>query len=355
MRARVILAPILAAVALTASVGGAHASRLKDIGHFDGVRANFLSGFGVVVGLPGTGDSQRSAFTPQALESMLSRTSVRVDRSLLTLRNAAAVMVTAELPPFAQPGASIDVTVSSVGDARSLSGGTLLLTALSPGGGNKVFAFAQGPLKVGSSAHPGGASRSSGRDATNVGRIIGGARVELAVPIQLGEDGLLMFRINRPDFGTATNIAEAVNTAASTFGGGADTAQVIDAGTVSIQMPDAYTAGVASFIGEIERLPVVPDQIAKVVVNKQTGAVVMGSAVRLSEAAIAYEGLTLEIFNPEANAGPPKDTLKLVPEASTLADVVTGLNALGLTASELVDVLEAMAAAGAIQGRLEVQ
>lgn len=414
------LALVLALPFVAALAGDARAVRVKDIGTFDGVRPNQLIGYGLVVGLDGTGDSERASFTPQTLETLLSRVGIRVDAARLTLRNVAAVMVTASLPAFAKPGATIDVTVSSIGDARSLAGGTLIMTPLN-GVDGLVYAVSQGPLKVGSEALPSVSQRqSSSRRKLNVGRIPDGGLIERAVPVVLGADGVLRFSLSHPDFQTAMSVADAVNALTPSISGPASpapgttapasvtgpgggggtpvaerTAKVVDSGSIEIAVPEVYEEDVAAFIARLEVLDVRPDSVARVVVNGRTGAVVLGGNVRLSRAAIAYEGLTLEVngqpngpddgTEPGAAAGgpggaappggaaglaasvtatgPPAATatrdiipsgLHVVDESTTLADLVAGLNALGLTAQELIDILEALSAAGALHAELEV-
>ena len=384
-RALALALPLLALLAAPS----ASAVRLKDLGYFEGVRPNQLIGYGLVVGLDGTGDSDRSTFTPQSLESLLSRLGIRVDAAQLTLRNVAAVMVTTSLPAFAKPGASLDVTVSSIGDARSLAGGTLLMTPLQ-GGDGQVYAVAQGALKVGTEASSAGYRSGGGKRKLNVGRVPEGALVEREVKVTLGAGGAVRFLVGRPDFQTASNVAEVVNglTATLAAAGGAPVAagpdaekaaRVVDSGTVAITVPEAYEEDIAAFIARLELLEVRPDTAARVVVNGRTGAVVLGGNVRLSKAAIAYEGLTVEITSSPAPDAPPAagapaapgapgaaaaappvsrdilpSGLQIVDEATTLAELVAGLNALGLTAQELIDILEALAAAGALHAELEV-
>jgi len=403
----------LVTLATLSASSDASAVRIKDIGYFEGVRPNQLIGYGLVVGLDGTGDSERAAFTPQTLETLLSRVGIRVDSAQLTLRNVAAVMVTASLPAFAKPGATIDVTVSSIGDARSLAGGTLLMTPLN-GADGQVYAVSQGTLKVGSAAIPSFSARqSASRRKLNVGRVPDGGLVERAVPVTLGEDGVLRLLLSRPDFQTAMSVADAVNGLTATMtsaapgggaapgapasvtgpggaGGGAEAAaRVVDSSTIEITVPEVFGEDIAGFIARVEILEVRPDAVARVVVNGRTGAVVLGGSVRLSRAAIAYEGLTLELAGqplaPEpaepaaGGAGPgappapgapaavtatapePAVTREIVPsglhivdESTTLAELVAGLNALGVTANELIDILEALSAAGALHAELEV-
>lgn len=407
---RLALPFTLAALALLVAAP-ADAVRVKDVGAFEGVRANQLIGYGLVVGLDGTGDTDRASFTAQSVEAMLSRMGIRVDSTQLTLRNVAAVMVTASLPAFSKPGASIDVTVSSIGDARSLAGGTLLMTPLN-GADGQTYAVSQGPLKVGSDADRDPRQRSLARRRLNVGRVPSGGLVEREVPITLGADGVLRFQLSRPDFQTALSVVEAVNgqsvELASRDGGAAATppaggapaavttapappaigaepmARVIDSGGVEITVPEAFEEDVAAFIARVEVLEVRADSVARVIVNGRTGAVVLGGNVRLSRAAVAYDALTVEVEGPPpappegaADAPPPPaggapaavttaptvsfnsrqvipSGLQIVDEAATLADLVAGLNALGLSARELIDILEALSAAGALHARLEV-
>lgn len=390
-------------LALILALGAdATAARLKDLGYVDGVRPNQLIGYGLVVGLDGTGDSERAAFTPQSLEAMLSRLGVRIEKKQLLLRNIAAVMVTAELPAFAKPGVPIDVTVSSIGDARSLGGGTLLMTPLL-GADGETYGTAQGPLKVGTEAeqHTG---RRYRRPKLNVGRVPGGGSVEREVQVQLGNDGVVRFMLIRPDFQTAQNVADALNglqpglvadtggAAAPTSlpasvtgptgppgGGGAGTepmARVVDSGTIEITVPEAWEERIPAFVARLEGTEVRADGVARVVVNGRTGTVVLGGQVRLSEAAIAYEGMTIEITPPTrraaagaaaaaagtaaapAPAPEPEEKpagLQILTPGATLAEVVAGLNALGVSAQELVDILEALDAAGALHAKLEIQ
>lgn len=395
--------------------------RLKDLGYFDGVRPNQLIGYGLVVGLDGTGDTERTTFTPQSLEAMLSRLGVRVDRQQLVLRNVAAVTVTAELPAFSRPGARLDVQVSSIGDARSLNNGTLLMTPLI-GADNQTYAVAQGRLLVGSEANRDDVFRSF-RFRVNVGRIPGGGLVEREVPVVLADGERLTYLLRRPDFKTASNIAVAINAlqpgqtpppppapAPRPRRGEppppppppppqlAPIAFVRDAGVIDIKLPGTWKERVAEAIAHIEGLEVQTDDIARVVVSASTGTVVMGGEVRLSQVAIAWRGVSLRIGDgifgdPTRGAGapsaggaagapadqpvaggppgavattpplaapsraepvPPADALTLVEGGTTLADVVRGLNTLGVSGRELIDILETLAASGGLHARLEI-
>lgn len=372
-----LVAPLLL-LALLPLAPPAQAARLKDLGRFDGARKNQLIGYGLVVGLDGTGDSERASFTPQALEAMLSRLGVRVDKRQLSLRNVAAVTVTADLPAFARPGTQIDVTIGSIGDARSLVGGTLLMTPL-VGANGQTYAVAQGPISVGSESERKDIGRFY-RGGLNAGRITRGALVEREVPVTLGDKGVLEFTLQRPDFRTAATIADTLNRVlpglmpdlaaaatppATVAAGGATTpvtppagppiiARPVDAGTVVLTIPPGWMDRVANFISIVEGVEVTPDAVARVVVSGSTGAVVLGGDVRLSQIAIAYEGYSIEIRDPQEAERRPTDTLKLVNEGTTLAEVVRGLNALGVTPRQLIDILESLSRAGALHAELEV-
>lgn len=369
----VSVATVLAAPAVNASV------RVKELGHFDGVRKNQLIGYGLVVGLDGTGDSEQAGFSPQSLEAMLSRLGVRVDKQRLLLRNVAAVTVTAELPPFSRPGVTIDVMVSSIGNARSLVGGTLLMTPLK-GANGETYAVAQGPVQVGSAGDAEDWGRAY-RGRLNVGRVSQGALVEREVPVTLGEGGVLRFLLARPDFRTAAHLADAVNrqrtllglqadaaeppapgvvasvSGAPAPGGAAAIARPVDAGTVEIAVPEAWRERIAGLIATLEWIEVEPDARARVVVSGSTGAVVLGGEVRISRVAIAYDGVSLAIGQSDEGDDPRLDDtpdLKVIEQSTTLAEVVRGLNRLGVGARGLVDILQALASAGALHAELEV-
>jgi flagellar P-ring protein precursor FlgI len=413
------LAVALVALGPQAAMGAEVPVRLKDVGYFDGVRPNQLIGYGLVVGLDGTGDTERTTFTPQSLEAMLSRLGVRVDRQQLVLRNVAAVTVTAELPAFARPGARLDVQVSSIGDARSLNNGTLLMTPLI-GADNQTYAVAQGRLLVGREADRDDVFRSF-RFRVNVGRIPGGGLVEREVPVTLADNGRLTYLLRRPDFKTASNVAAAINALQPGQTPPPPPAPVVaprrgappppppppppqplppiatvrDAGVVEIVLAADWKDRVSQAIAHIEGLEVLTDDLARVVVSASTGTVVMGGEVRLSQVAIAWGPLSLRIGDgifgnptrgmaaptpgaaaapadaaatPVAGAGaapaaatprpvdppPIPDALRLVDGGTTLADVVKGLNTLGVTGRELVDILETLAASGGLHARLEI-
>ena len=360
-------------ILLLAMPRDAAAVRIKDVARVEGVRTNQLIGYGLVVGLDRTGDTQRSAFTVQSLTAMLSRLGIRIDPKQLLLRNSAAVMVTATLPALAQPGTPINVVVSSIGDARSLVGGMLLLTPLR-GVDGKTYAMSQGSVQV--SGY--GASGSSGsrvqRGHLNAGRVPGGAIVERTVPIQLSEGGTLTLQLDRPDFSTARKMVASINGAAAGLGGAADMARLVDGGRIKIVVPEQFADSPAEFIAQIEVLSVEPDVVARVVINGRSGTIVLGEQVRIATVAISHGSLTIEVTETPTVSQPAplsagttattttsqitvaeqRGTVRMVPAGAALADVVAALNALGATPRDLVDILQAIEAAGALHAHLEV-
>lgn len=351
----------------------AQAARIKDVARVDGVRANQLIGYGLVVGLDRTGDSQRSVFTIQSMSAMLSRVGIRMDPKQLVLRNIAAVMVTAKLPPFAQPGTPIDIVVSSIGDARSLVGGTLLMTALN-GVDGETYAMAQGPIQVGGFGAQGKSGSSVKSNHLNVGRIPGGATVERSVAIRLGDGQAITLLLDKPDFGTSSEVAQSINKAAGALGGAANMAKSVDGARIIVEVPAAARDNPADFIARMEVLEVTPDAIARVIINGRTGTMVMGENVRISPVAIAHGSLKIEVkeqpqvvqplplaggntavqdqtdINVTERGGP----IQVVPGGATLADVVGALNALGATPRDLVQIIQAIQASGALHAELEV-
>jgi flagellar P-ring protein precursor FlgI len=357
---------------LSSFAGPANAARIKDIAQVEGARPNQLVGYGLAVGLDGTGDTIRSNFTIQSLVAMLSRMGVRVESNLLMLRNVAAVTVTATLPPFSQPGTSIDVVVSSIGDARSLVGGTLLLTPLL-GVDGKTYALAQGPVQVGGYGVQGNSGSRVQKNQLNVGRIASGAIVERAVPTQLlTSDGSVVLQLRRPDFTTAQRMVEVINQGAANLGGAK--AIMDGSGAVRVAVPEPQRADLGAFLALLEAMELEPDASARVVINSRTGTVVLGQSVRISTVAVSHGGLTLEVQeafdvsqpnalaagntvvtpNSAVNAAEKEGALKLVNGAATIADVVAALNALGAKPRDLIDILQAIAAAGALHAELEV-
>lgn len=363
-----LLPPALVVVAVLA-VPHAKAERIKDLASIQGVRDNPLIGYGLMVGLDGSGDqTMQTPFTTQSLNNMLGQLGVTVPPGTnMQLKNVAAVMVTAVLPPFVRPGQTIDITVSSLGNAKSLRGGTLLMTPLK-GADGQVYALAQGNMVVGGA----GASASGSQVKINQlssGRIPAGAIVERAVESPLGGDGTLVIELNKTDFGTAQKAVDAIN---RSFGPG--TAQALDARMIQVTAP-ARPEERVGFLARIEDLDVNPAQaVAKVVINARTGSVVMNQTVRINDCAVAHGNLSV-VINTEPVISQPGalsggstvatqrsqievsqggGALQVVKGGASLADVIKGLNALGANPQDLVSILQAMKAVGALRAELEI-
>ena len=346
------------------------ASRIKDITEFEGVRDNMLVGYGLVVGLSGTGDSMKNGhFTKQSLKAMLNRLGVKPTDAGLDSKNVAAVMVTAKLPPFSRKGSRIDVTVSSLGDSSSLLGGTLLVTPIL-GADGEVYAVAQGQLAVGGFAAAGNAETVTKGVPTSA-RIANGGIVEREVKFELANLKNVRMTLRNPDFTTARRIAQAVNAFLGT-----SAATAIDTTTVQLQVPRDYQGNVVNLLTDVEQLRIVPDQLARVIIDEQSGIIVMGENVRISTVAIAQGNLTIRISEaqqvsqpgPFAEVGTTKTTertdigvdqgadnrLAVVNESITLQEMVNGLNALGIGPRDMITILQAIKAAGAMQASIEV-
>lgn len=311
---------------------GAPKVRIKDIAHIEDARPNKLIGMGLVVGLNGTGD--KTKLTPQMMQNMLRYFDLSVAQKNIASRNVAAVMVTATLPPFAKPGMRIDVTVSSLGDARSLEGGYLLLTPLKGPDGN-VYAVAQGPVSIG----PQGSFPTTGV-------VTNGAIVEREVPVEISRDGVITIVLDKPDFTTASRIVESINGA---FG---NIAKAEDASRVEVRVPSSYRRDLISFISSLEELEVTPDTPAIVVINERTGTVVMGENVKISKVAIAHKNFSITVGAAEG-AQPVQGYMMEFPEATTVGDVVKALNAVGATPKDIIAILQAIKEAGALHGELK--
>jgi flagellar P-ring protein precursor FlgI len=345
------------------------APRIKDIADFEGVRENQLVGYGLVVGLQGTGDSLRNApFTRQSLSAMLERLGVTTRDLNLNTRNVAAVMVTANLPPFGTQGARIDVTVSALGDAKSLAGGQLLVTPLM-GADQQVYAVAQGPIAIGGFSAEGASGSSVTRGVPTAGRIASGALIERELRFDLANQRELRLALRNPDFTTARRLAAAVNGA---LGNGA--ARALNPGAVVVQRPETFAGDMVELLASIESLPIEPDQPAKIVIDENSGVVVMGDAVRVSTVAIAQGSLTISVNEqPQVSQpGPlangvttvvPQTDVQVEEERGGLAvlqggvplkDLVDGLNALGVSPRDMISILQALKQAGAIQAEIEV-
>lgn len=367
----IALALGVAAVALVAGAPSAGAqSRIKDIVDVEGVRDNMLVGYGLVVGLNGTGDTLGSAiFTRESLVGMLERLGVSARDNALNTQNVAAVMVTATLPPFSRQGTRIDVNVSALGDASSLLGGTLLVTPML-GADGEVYAVAQGSLAVGGFAAEGEAETLIKGVPTSA-RISNGAIVEREIPFDLSRMESMQLSLRNPDFTTARRVARAINAFI-----GQDIADVDDPATVSLTVPDSYRGQVVDLVTDIEQLRVEPDQPARVVVDEQSGVIVMGENVRLNRVAIAQGNLTIRITEtpqvsqpqPFANVGEtevvPRTQIEVDEDADrkltvvdtgvSIQDLVNGLNALGVGPRDMITILQAIKAAGALQAEIEL-
>ncbi len=345
----------------------AEASRIKELAQLEGVRSNQLVGYGLVVGLNGTGDSASTQFTIQSLVNMMERLGVTVDRNKVKVSNVAAVVVTADLPPFARAGNSIDVSVSSVGDAENLAGGTLLMTPLKAADG-KIYAVAQGSLVVGSLAFGGKAAKVQKNHPT-AGRIPGGALVEREVPFVFGQQQALNYRLKDSDFTTISRMREVIN---AHFG--AELARALDAGQLRVQVPDSYREQVVEFVSQLELLEVTPDSLARIVVNERTGTIVMGDRVRISTVAVSHGNLNL-VISEKTNVSQPnplssgqtvqtpetlvdvaedKGNLVVLEQGVSIGDVAAALNAIGATPRDLIAIFQAIKAAGALYADLVI-
>jgi len=356
--------------------------RIKDISSFEGVRENHLIGYGLVVGLLGTGDKLNSSpFTRESIKGMLERLGVaNLDPSLLKTKNAAAVMVTAKLPPFARRGGALDVTVSSLGDATSLRDGTLLVTPLS-GADGQIYAVAQGAIATSGFLAQGNAS-SVVEGVPTIARIESGGIVEREVAFELRDLESIRISLRAPDFTTATRMRDAIDDAM-----GSGTAYVLDSGTVEVRIPDK--ANIAETIADLENLRVLPDAVARVVVDEKSGTIVMGANVRIGRVAITQGGLTVRV-NERFNVSQPGPatlggstvvvpgapvtiggSTVVVPETEieideqdrrftilqgdvSLQELVDGLNAIGVGARQTIAILQAIKAAGALHADLEI-
>jgi len=347
----------------------AQAQKLKELASIGGVRENQLLGYGLVVGLDGSGDqTTQTPFTVQSIINMLTQLGVQLPTATsLQLKNVAAVTVTASMPPYSRVGQPIDVTVSSIGNAKSLRGGTLLMSPLK-GADGQVYAIAQGNLVVaGAGAAAGGSSTQINQLA--VGRIPGGATVEREVPSAVGQGDFVMLALNEADFGTATRVAQALNSAL-----GATTARALDARTIQVRAPQDSDARVA-FMARLEDVSVIPaESVAKVIINARTGSVVMNQAVTLEPCAISHGNLTVtivaknEVSQPNAlsrgktakvenatvDIKTEKGGVTMVPRSANLNEVVRALNQIGATPQDLLAILQAMKAAGSLKAELEI-
>lgn len=343
------------------------AARVKDITYLKGVRENQLIGYGLVVGLQGTGDGTSSQFTMQSLATMLNNLGIGIDASTINVKNVAGVIVTAFLPPFAKMGAKLDIMVSSLGDAKSLKGGTLLLTPLK-GADGQVYAVAQGAVTIGGfSEEKAGASTT--KNHPTVGKIPGGGSIEKELSFDFSMTKELTYSLHSADFTTANRVARAINKELR-----GSFAQAKDSATIVVQIPDNMKDQIVQLVSQIEVIKVNPDVMAKVVVNERTGTVVVGQDVRISTVAIAHGSLTISI-QPNISVSQPEgfsegtttvtaeptievkeqqNNLAILPSSVSIGDLVKALNAIGVTPRDLIAVFQAIQAAGALQAELEI-
>jgi flagellar P-ring protein precursor FlgI len=367
LRAAIALLAVLAlATVAPRRPAGAAAVRLKELVDVQGMRENALFGYGLVVGLSGTGDTEQVFFTSQSISGMLGRLGIRIDPHDVRVRNVAAVMVTARLPAFARPGTRIDVNVSSMGNARSLAGGVLLVTPLT-GADGQVYSLAQGPVQAGGFEVAAFGSSVQKNQPTS-GRVPSGATIERAVMPNIDRETLTL-GLKRPDFTTANNLAEAINKAL-----GDESAKAIDPAAVEIKVPAAYKGKAVSLLTKLEALEVQADERARVVVSERTGTVVAGERVRIHPVAVAHGGISISIqampviAQPNAfgrgktvqtkqaqiDAREKEKPVIALPATASIDDLTKALNLLGASPRDLIAILQAMKAAGALDADLEV-
>ncbi len=366
MRVRLSGLFVLASVLALGAQGAAAPVRVKELAEVQGVRDNVLYGYGLVVGLAGTGDSERVFFTSQSISGMLGRLGIRIDPRDVRVRNVAAVMTTARLPSFSRAGTRIDVTVSSMGNARSLAGGVLLVTPLT-GADGAVYALAQGPVQAGGYDVSAAGSRLQKNQPTS-GTVPGGGTVERAVTPEIGTSAVVL-GLRRPDFTTATRIAAAITTSV-----GEGSARALDPAAVEIKIPEEWKGRVPALLAQVEALEVDPDQRARIVVSERTGTIVAGQGVRIRAVAVAHGDLSISVLQTPYVAQPaPLSSGRTVtartatvdaregvkpavalPSTSSVDELVKALNLLGVGARDLIAVLQAMKAAGAIDADVEV-
>lgn len=362
---RLFLLLVLAILAARPATAGT--ARVKDLATIAGVRDNQLTGYGLVVGLDGTGDKGRTGFTQQTIANMLEGLGLSLSADAVKVKNVAAVVITATLPAYSQPGGRIDVVVNSIGDATDLKGGTLVQTPLR-GADGEVYAVAQGPLSVGGFNVEGAGGTSVQRNHVTVGRIPNGAIVEREVPTSFMEAGNLQVSLREPDFTTASRMARAINSAL-----GAPVALALSPGTISVYNPDS-TANAVDFVSRLEQVEVSPEEFARVIINERTGTIVAGSHVSIGEVAISHGNLDIEVStkfdvsqppplskgetevqpNTDVQAKEGKGNVIVVPDATTIQDVARALNAVGASPRDIISIFQAIKAAGALRADLVI-
>lgn len=368
-----VVAAFLAASPLAVycqNTDGMNYVRVKDLADIEGVRSNQLIGYGLVVGLNRTGDRvQQNIYARQTLQNLLERMGISTNAAGLKPENIATVLVTATLPPFARPGSKIDATVSSIGDAKSLQGGTLILTSLK-GLDGQVYAVAQGSISIGGIS-AGNSGNSVEINHPTVGRLPNGANVERSVPTDLAANNQLVMVLRNEDFSTAARLNDVINVK---FGPG--TARALDGRNIEVIVPDSYNSNRVRFIAELESLSLRPDKIAKIVINERTGTIVMGSEVKIASVAISQGGVTVKVGteydvsqpNPLSPGGQtfvvPNTSIEIkdkkpesviLPDGATVDEVVRGLRSVGVSARDIISILQAIKSAGAMNAELELQ
>ncbi len=343
------------------------ASRIKDIASFEGVRDNQLVGYGLVVGLNGTGDRRQTLFPTQTLANMLERSGISIAPDQVNVKNIAAVMVTATLPPFVHPGSRVDVTVSSIGDAQSIQGGVLIMTPLFAAN-NEVYVTAQGQVALGGFSAGGSANRVQTNHPT-VGRIANGGLVEKEVPVEMNGKSRLNLVLNRSDFTTASRAARAINESS-----GLGIASAMDGRTIAIQVPTDYSHRVVEFISMVENAQIDVDTAARVVLNEKTGTIILGKDVKISEVSIIHGSLSLQVGTtyqisqpepfgkgettvvPEKNISVQEEKGRsvMLREGASVEEVVRALNAIGAGPRDIIAILQAIKAQGALHAEIEV-
>jgi flagellar P-ring protein precursor FlgI len=359
----------IAALLLAGMSAGAGAIRLKELATLEGVRDNQLVGYGLVVGLAGTGDRQQTVFSVQSLTNLLKQMGVTVSPGLVTVKNTASVMVTATLPPFAQPGSRIDITAAAIGDASNLQGGLLIMTSLR-GADGQIYAVGQGSVVTGGFA-AGRTGNSVSVNHPTVGRVPNGAIVERSAPSVTPHDHIRL-QLNEADFSTAVKMAAAVNLKFTPSQ--PPIAKAENSGVVSVKIPEMYTGQPAEFIASVQDIRIETDRLARVVVNERTGTIVIGKEVRVSPVAIMHGNLNVEVqttFNvsqpeplsngtttvtPQVNLGVKEEKARnvVLKEGATIEELVRALTAIGSTPRDIIAILQALRSAGALEAELEI-
>jgi flagellar P-ring protein precursor FlgI len=367
IRKQLVLLIILLIILFFAGViDESHAARIKDLSYINGVRTNQLVGYGLVVGLNGTGDKSNTIFTNQSLANMLEKMGIRIDPTKTKVNNIAAVTVTADLPPFGKVGNKIDAVVSSIGDAKSLGGGILLLTPLK-GADGEVYAIAQGPIVVGGFLAS-GTGATIQKNHPTVGRIANGVTIEREISYADMKTDSFNISLRTPNYTTAIRMAERIN---QSFTGAA---YAKDGGTITVKTPDELKTNMVKFVSIIENLDVKPDNTAKIVVDEKTGTVVMGESVLISTVAVSHGNITVQVKE-DANVSQPmpfargrtvatpdtqikveedKGRWVVIPEGITIRELVSAMNATGVPTRDIITILQTIKAAGALYAELDV-